>query len=259
MHSFRATEADIQELFQWASSGHERTVNQRIRPGLLIVINKLTGKADPEWLNVDYATEKLLSHLELSGAFSELKDQWAKRGKTIRTAQDLILCYYASFRVICVPDLPGGTAGIKAARYVAEQYRKLYWEICLASRQQRDKKISVGMNPDVESFNTYVEHAFNRLSRDLKSSIDFYYLSSRDETIPSKVSEHLTALIVKMLRMGNYGRSNELLQEEKLLRRLIPYLAWCIGMQIQSSNEAPTESGMWSSALFLRVFVDILD
>jgi len=206
-------------------------VNQRIRPGLIIIINKLTNRADSKWLDVDYATQTLLSHFQLSGAFSEECDRWAKRGKTIQTAEDLILCYYDSFRVVCIPDL----VDAKSARLIAQQYKTLYGEIRMASRRLRNKKKELGMNLDVKSFSTYVEHAFNRLSRNLRSSIDFYYLAGRDQQIPSKFSEHLASLIVKLLNKESYNQSNKTGQELDLLSRMTPYLAWCIANQLPVS------------------------
>ena len=221
------------DMFQWASSGHERTVNQRIRPALLIIINKFPQRSDPQWFDVDHATEKLLSHLQLSGSFNDLRARWASRGKTIETAQDLILCYYDSFRVVCVPDL----TSLPSATLISQQLQSLYQEIRLASSRLREKRIKVGMNLDVESFNTYVEHAFNRLTKDLKAPIDFYYLSSSDPIIPSRFSEHMTSVIVKMLIKTKYAIANDTGQEIDLLNRLTPYLASCIAIQISAGPD----------------------
>jgi hypothetical protein len=241
----RATETDVEELFKWAEGGHERTTNQRVKPGLLIIVNRFKGEDD--WLDVNYATSQLLSQLELSGTFAEQKERWEKRGKAIETAEDLILCYYASFRVICIPDLPYEVAGMaKPARLIAQQYRTLYTEIRWASQGQRESKRRVGMNLDTESFLTYVEHAFHQLSKELKSSIDFYYLDTRDvnSSAPSQFSEHLTGVIVKILntstfRDGKYRHSNVTGQEEQILKRLIPYLGLCISTQISTRIKDP--------------------
>lgn len=219
------------DMFQWASSGHERTVNQRIRPALLIVINKFPQRSDPRWFDVDHATEKLLSHLQLSGSFNDLCIKWANRGKIIKTAQDLILCYYDSFRVICVPDL----TGLESSTVIARQLQSLYREIRLASSRLRRKRVTVGMNLDVESLNTYVEHAFSRLTKDLNAPIDFYYLSSNDPKIPTRFSEHMTSVVVKMLVKENYAKTDDTGQELDLLNRLTPYLASCIAMQISDT------------------------
>jgi hypothetical protein len=231
LHSFRAHESDVQQLFEWASSGHERTVNQRVRPGLIIIINKLPSKASTKWLDVQLATDTLLSHLELSDTFSELRSKWSERGKEVKTAVDLINCYYDSYRVVCVPEL--GNGDVKSTRLISQQYKALYGEIRSASRRLRQKKMEVGMNLDSESFNTYVEHAFHKLSKNLNSCIDFYYLASKDQKVPSRISEHLTSLIVKLLEKENYSTSNEIGQETDLLDRLAPYLAWCIATQLR--------------------------
>lgn len=215
-------------MFQWASSGHERTLNQRIRPALLIIINKLPRRSDPEWLDVEYATKKFLSHFELSGVFNDLRRKWDARGRTVKTAEDLILCYYDSFRVVCIPDLTDRIS----TKLIAQQLGIFYKEIRQSSAQLRDKRLRVGMNLDVESFITYMEHAFFRLTKDLKAPIDFYYLSSRDSNIPSRFNEHVTSLIVKMLQQSDYGHTNQLGQEQQLLARLTPYLACCIAIQV---------------------------
>jgi hypothetical protein len=183
------------ELFEWASSGHERTLNQRIRPGLVIIINKFPDKSDAEWLDENYATRTLLAHFQLSDAFAEQREIWAKRGKTVKTAEDLILCYYDSFRVICVPNLTTS----KSASVILQQYRTLYREIRSSSARLQEKRKHYGMNLDAESFTTYVEHAFNRLAKDFKSPIDFYYLASKDPIIPRYFNEHCMSLKVQII------------------------------------------------------------
>src|SRR6266480_2674730 len=202
-------------LFEWASSGHERTLNQRCKPGLIIIINNAT-KISEEWLDVGYATEKLLSAFGLSGNFQELKEKWAKRGRDISTATELIHCYYASFRVIVVPSLPEGLSAIKATRVISEQYKTLYAEICNTAKRQRENKKRAGMQLDVDTFNSYLDHAFRRLTKDLKYSIDFYYLARRDGDAPSRFSEHLTSVVIKMLEIQKYDSSNDTGQEAKL-------------------------------------------
>ncbi|QDS72494.1 hypothetical protein FKW77_010061 [Venturia effusa] len=220
-------------ILKWASSGHERTVNQRIRPALLIIINKFQQRSDPQWFDVNHATERLLSHLQLSGSFDELRTKWADRGKIIQTAQDLILCYYESFRVIYVPDLTSP----QSSGVISQQLQCLYQEIRLASSRLRAERNKVGMDLDTESLNTYIEHAFNRLAKDLKAPIDFYYLSSNDPVIPTRFSEHMTAVIVKMLAKEDYAKTDSIGQEMDLLNRLTPYLASCIAMQITDGSD----------------------
>ena len=220
------------DLFEWASSGHDLTLNQRVKPGLIIIYNKDSQEhnSNIRRLDPDFAKRALLSQLELSSAFEELRDKWARQGKTLRTAEDLILCYYDSFRVLFIPQLTAKTAGI-----IAKQYRTLYSEICESSSRLRAKRMSVGMRLDVVSFDVYIEHAINRLAKGLDSQIDFYYLANRDSATPSKLSEHLTALIAKLRIKEGYALSTGDRDEEVLLKRLIPYLASCIASQMPSA------------------------
>jgi hypothetical protein len=222
--------------------GHERTVNQRVRPGLIIVVNKDVPSADKEWLDVDYATKTLLSHLELSPAFAELREVWKTRGKVLKTAEDLIHCYYDSFRIICIPSLEPSTT-----QTIAIQYRKLYDEIRKSSDKLRKKKVQVGMNLDVGSFSKYMENAFSRLAKDLTSSIDFHYMASKDTDRPSKFREHVTNLLVKLKaeeeKKGEieYGDLTNV-PEAALVDRITPFIACCIESKIPQAASAKSLS-----------------
>lgn len=228
----RATEAELMDLFKWAANGHERTVNQRVRPGLLIVINKDVPNSDEKWLDVDYATKTLLAHLQLSTAFAQYREVWRQRGKVLNTAEDLILCYYDSFRIICIPSLSSTTT-----QKIATQYQKLYHKVRTLSGQVRRKKVQANMNLTVPSFVKYLEHAFSRLTKDLTSSIDFHYLASKDAARPTTFREHLTALLVKLKEKEDVRvDDSEFVPEAALVDRLTPFVACCIASQIPKDS-----------------------
>lgn len=228
-------------MFQWASIGHERTVNQRIRPGLLIIINKDAPDSNERWLDVNYATSELLRHLELSNKFEDLKEEWRLRGLPISTSRDLILCYYDSFRIMCIPSLTPETT-----HEIAIQYSRLYDEIRAISGRLRRKKMQVHMNLNVRSFCNYVEHVCNRLARDMKISVDFHYLASRNASRPIKFRDHVVALMVKLKEdEENVDPPNDV-QEAKLIDRLIPFLACCIVSQSACDN---SQRGQYSNML----------
>lgn len=227
----RATENELDHLFQWASNGHERTVNQRIRPGLLIIINKDAPDSDERWLDVDYATSELLRHLELSTKFEYLKEEWRLRGRPIATAKDLILCYYDSFRIICIPSLTPETT-----HEIAIQYSRLYNEIRGISERLRRKKLQVHMNLNVQSFCNYVEHVFNRLARDMRSSVDFHYLATKNAARPTKFRDHVVALIVKLKEDEENVDPPCDVQEAELVDRIVPFLGCCIASQCAKND-----------------------
>jgi hypothetical protein len=221
-------------------------LNQRVRPGLLIVLNKDVPSASENWLDVEYATETLLSHLELSSAFADLRKTWRKRGKSLKTAEDLILCYYDSFRIICIPNLDQ-----KTTHTIALQYGKLYKEVTQAIEKMRVKKKIVGMNLNVQSFNKYMEYAFERLARDRISSIDFHYLESKDASRPRKFHEHLLAMMISLKKEEERHTPDFVADQQALLMNLVPFLANCIAFRVRGDNLS--FDGLFFFAFFLCV------
>ena len=213
-------------LFEWAAKGHEWTRNQRVRPGLVIVINKDVPSSDEAWLDVEHATKTLLAHLELSTAFAELREKWMLRGTVLNTAEDLILCYYDSFRIVCIPTLTSRTT-----HTIALQYQKLYEEVRKTSDRLRQKKLNLGMNLNVESFGKYMEHALRRLAKDLTSWIDFHYMAMKGTRRPQTFTDHVVALLTK-LKQHNEQVSNSNIQETDVINRLTPFIACVIASRI---------------------------
>jgi hypothetical protein len=233
---FRATQSDIEKLFEWASNSHDRTYNQRIRPGLLIIVNNSSPPIEHnrgKWLDPNYATEKLLNAIDISESFPDQCEEWRRRGRDIRSARDLILCYYESFRVVHIPTLSYATA-----EDVTFQHEKLYREIRQASTRLRETREQLGMSLNTTAFVQYMDHAFNRLAKDIRKSINFYYLSYRGEEVPSKFSDHLTSLIAAV---QEDQRPDGLGQERELLNQLRPYIAGCVVLHTSNQQDG---SGM---------------
>ena len=198
-----------------------------MRPGLIIIVNRVTTSLDEKGLDVEYATKRMLKRLALSTAFTELRAVWQKRGKDLHTAEDLILRYYDSFRVICIPN-----GGATTMHLIASQYQKLYNEVRTVSEEVRRKKLGLKMNLNVPSFSLYMEHAFTRLAKDLTSSIDFHYLANKDAARPTTFREHLLVLLVKWKENEEREQGRDTVRETEVVDRLTPYVACCIASQI---------------------------
>lgn len=209
-------------------------------------MNKDEPSASEDWLDVDYATETLLLHLELSPAFADLRSTWRKRGKVLKTAEDLILCYYDSFRIICIPKLDQMTT-----HTIDIQFGKLYKEVRQAMEKMRVKKKSVGMNLNVQSFNKYMEYAFERLARDRTSSIDFHYLESKDASRPRRFHEHMLALMISLKEEEERHSPNSVADHQAFLTNLVPFLATCVAFGVRGKNMS--SDGMSSSYFSLLV------
>ncbi|KAH0556974.1 hypothetical protein GP486_005239 [Trichoglossum hirsutum] len=231
----RTTEQEIEDLIGWASMGHRMTVNQRIKPSLIIVTNKDTRPGATEWCDVDYATGKQIDKLNIAfDRFSRLRDKWMERGKELKSTKDLILCYYDSFRVICIPSLVAVPSGI-----IARQYEKLYAEIQLASQTIRTKRQDRGMKLDIESFSFYTQHAFELFSKNLGHTFDFRNVGGRLASIPEDFSDHLVNLLVRLKDRQESPAETTVGQEVATLKKFIPFLASCLALEYVEKHGGP--------------------
>ena len=100
--------------------------------------------------------------------------------------------------------------------------------------------MQVNMNLNVRSLNNYMEHVFSRLAKDLRSSVDFHYMASRDAKRPVKFREHVVALIVKVKKEEENVDPPCEVKETELLDRVIPFVACCVASLIPMPHDSPS-------------------
>ncbi|KAK4218924.1 hypothetical protein QBC37DRAFT_164801 [Rhypophila decipiens] len=231
----RAAQTILEEMFKWAKDGHEKTLNQRVRPGLVIVLNKLAQDSQENLSTVDGATKKLLDSFQRSARFVELQKKWKARGRNITSAKDLIYCYYHSFRVIAIPQHTR-TSPVTAQR-ISTQIKVLYGEIKAMSGRIRAKRRSLNMDLDVASLNAYLLTSVNSLALDYNNALDFHRLSDGDSALPRRFSEHLLQLMKNMVKLRGLDLTDEVGGEAKLITAIIPYIASCIVAQVVVTSD----------------------
>ena len=219
------------KLFEWARQGHEKTLNQRVRPGLIIILNKSTELAHDALGTPEQATRRMLDAYSKSSRFRDMQHMWEKRGRRVRTAEDLIHCYYYAFKVVSIPTY---TLSPPVASQMTEALRGVYAKVREMSERIRRKRRAANMEPDISSFNSYVEYAAKKLARNYKDAVDFHHMqtSSGDSSLPTSFSEHLVQLMSNMLRLRGLDSSNETGGEARLVEDIIPFIASCIVAQI---------------------------
>ncbi|KAI0973070.1 hypothetical protein F4678DRAFT_37931 [Xylaria arbuscula] len=235
----RSSQNILQEMFKWAKEGHEKTLNQRVRPGLIIVLNKMADGSHDALASVNRATMRLLENFEQSTRFSELQMKWRSRGKEIQTAEELILCYYDSFRVISIPQYTATSPA--TVKKTSDQIKTLYEEISRMSELIRMKRQLLNMELDVASLNAYLKQALINLGRDHQSTIDFHRLSDGDYSLPRRFSEHLVHVMASVAKQRNFDTSQATGGEVSLVSQMTPYIAACIVAQIEN-HESPDEA-----------------
>jgi len=225
----RASQDITWKLFEWSQGGLERTFNQRVRPGLIIIVNKNSPQDDDMLPNVNDTTEMFLASVERSSKFLEYQQKWRSRQRKVNTAADLIQCYYADFRVISLPlhdDMPS------TASRVSSQIKRLYHEIRTLSESIHSRRKAHDLNMDVATFTSYFERSIEILARDHTSSLDFRPLSEDDSPLPTTFSEHMALVLGNMAKLGNSRASGTGRGELQLIKDMVPFLACSILCQI---------------------------
>jgi hypothetical protein len=232
----------FEKLFDWARHGHEKTLNQRVRPGLIIILNKNTESAHEALQNPETATQEMLQKFQSSSRFRELQQNWRNRGRQVKTAKDLIHCYYYAFRVISIPSYT--KASPPMATQIATAIQALYKKVCEMSQCIRDKREKCNMDLDVSSFSSYMEYAAKKLARDYKCAIDFHHmeLSSGNSRLPKRFSEHLVQLMRNMAKTRKLDVTNETKGESQMVEDLIPFIASCIVAQVPHPNSSKSST-----------------
>ncbi|RSM02019.1 hypothetical protein CDV31_011102 [Fusarium ambrosium] len=220
----------LERMFHWAKEGHERTLNQRARPGLIIVLNKMPMDTHDTVWTAEKETRQLLDSFENSTRFQELQQEWEIRGRSIKTAEELIRCYYDDFQVISIPQLTRSSPAI--VQNISDQIKALYSEIIAMSEKIRGKRKSFNLDLDTSSLNAYLHRSAMALGRDYQDSLDFHELSDGDVAPPRRFSEHLAQLMARMAKQRNFDTIQAVKGESKLVLQMTPYIAACIVAQI---------------------------
>lgn len=231
----RASQDILERMFAWARDGHEKTLNQRVRPGLIIILNKMSVDAHDMLSSVETATRQLLESFQRSTRFQELQRKWKSRGRIVNTAEELILCYYESFRVISIPQhTPSSPAIVQG---ISGQVKSLYEQIVSMSEEIRTKRQSLNLDLDVSSLNAYLLRSAIALGRDYHNSLDFHELSDGDSALPRRFSEHLLQLMSRMSKIRHFDTNQAVGGEAELVLQLTPYIAACIMAQLDHGND----------------------
>lgn len=227
----RHSQGMFDTLFDWALQGHEKTLNQSVRPGLIIILNKSTELVHDALGSPEQATRKILDAYAQSARFKEMQETWAKRNRRVRTAEDLIHCYYYAFTVVSIPTYGSDPP---VASQMSEALKELYAKIRGMSEFIRRKRRSCNMDPDVSTFNSYFEYAAGKLARDYKAAVDLHQMqmSSGDSSLPIRFSEHMAQLMSNMSKTRRLDESNKSGGEAQLVEEIIPFIASCIATQV---------------------------
>ncbi|KAI5805973.1 hypothetical protein EDC01DRAFT_609926 [Geopyxis carbonaria] len=204
--NFRYIEEHLERLLKWADNALAKSVNQPVLPFAIIVVNAMGSKEmkAKDWCDVDATTAEQLKLYKdivndtINGVpkpIPALAQKWRKRGRPIKTLQDLLNCYYSDFKVICIPtaDHPAGK--------ILQQYQTLYNSITDSSIRSRDSRGKVGLLLSSEDLHFYFDFAFEHFSIKENEPFNFNDAAFRINPVAKNFKDHIVRLAVYF--MGN--------------------------------------------------------
>lgn len=171
----------LNKLVSWASASMDKSLNQPALPHAIIALNATDMSIDQNQWDVGNATQKLMSDIkdatERISEFQELAHFWTVRGKTVKTMQDLLECYYSSISVVRIPG---------KGRYmlINEQVEKLHQEITAKCAKAYSTKKKVRMLSNSDDLQFYLQSAFEHFSNSLDTPFNFIEVAMKRNPIP---------------------------------------------------------------------------
>lgn len=221
--SFRSFEsAVLHKLVSWASDSVDKSLNQPVLPHAILVLNATEDVDETEW-DVDVATKLLMTAIQAAitrePALYEHAQIWRRRGKEIKTTEDLLRQYYASVTVVRMP---------RRGSYMLmdQQATKLFDLIKTRCSASHLIKKQVRMLANAEMFQVYLHASFDHFTRDLESPFDFVKEALRHNPVPRSFEGNILNLAVSM---KEHSESESLRNNaKKIFLRLAPMVASCI-------------------------------
>ncbi|KAE8443409.1 hypothetical protein EG329_001890 [Mollisiaceae sp. DMI_Dod_QoI] len=234
----RTAEEDIAHLIDWAHDAFISTTNQSVKPALLYIINQDNHAPLERWSKVEFATHTILEKLRSSNRFREEQEIWSDRGVVIDSVDQLLNCYYSTFKVMFIPQfLP--TNPICEAAEVNDQYAALYDSISTFSWQASEDRLSAGILFDLETQSRHCMSVLEELSRDPNASVNLYHLAEPAREYPTSFKTHALNALSRLQeqspkdRRTNHAAINS---EVSLINSKLPYFAHCIAGEIERTK-----------------------
>lgn len=215
----RIIENVIERLIEWASAALEKSTNQPVLPHVIIVLNASENAIDAAQWDADFATSWLLRSVGEALTKPSLKEYARLRtgsNREIRTAEDLLLSYYCSVRVVRIP-----TKG--RPQLINGQVGKLYQEIVQGCNQSRASKRKVRMLLGADELQPYLQDAFDHFSSNLEIPFDFVKASFLHNPIPADFGGNILTLAIRLMQVFENR-----LDAVGIFKELSPMVASCI-------------------------------
>lgn len=214
----------LTKLIDWGAAALERSINQPVLPHCIVTLNCSDATIDPSQWDSDCATQALLSSVrgainltEGVPRFRALADHWRKLGRDICSVEDLILCYYSSFRVVRLPT----SSHFNRMQEQIAQLRRTIRQCCYRSSEAKRR---TRMQSDAVELGTYLQSGLDHFTSQLDLPFDFMQVSLAQNPIPHSFGDHILQLCLAIQRLC-LGKQDE---TRRLLERVGTFVASCV-------------------------------
>ncbi|KAI1374503.1 hypothetical protein F4677DRAFT_426368 [Hypoxylon crocopeplum] len=241
----------LNKLLRWGAASVDKSLNQPVLPHVIIVFNTTDDIDEEEW-DVTTATNMLTSTLQGAIAreplLNEYVQAWRKRGKEIKSTEDLLKQYYASVTVVRIPR--GDSYMLMDQQ--ADKLFDLIKERCFASHL---KKKQVRMLANAEMLQVYLHASYDHFTKDLESPFDFVKEALRHNPVPRTFEGNILRLAVSM---RDHTKSETLRSDaNKIFSRLAPMVASCVMFDAVRQNILGTAAQLLSGA-YTELYISAL-
>ncbi|KAG5823327.1 hypothetical protein H9Q74_006581 [Fusarium xylarioides] len=223
----RTSDSFLGQLIDWAQHSHDRILNQRTKPALIVILNIVV---DMDEGSSSDATEDLLRSFQRTERFRTLQALWEEREHPIRNTADLLLCYYSDFKVVLIPAISSKSSPADATA-VGKSIRQLYETIRGSVSKVSSAKADSGTESDLATLNTHMNRSLSVLGQDLRAALDLHDIVMNDSSIPTRLSDHMASTLRQMCILREIDRTDAIGGEERVVEEFAPYVGACIVAQ----------------------------
>ena len=152
----------------------EKSCNQSVLPHAVIVLNKSSYTNQDERWDVEKATEQLTESIKdvinKNPALKARAEFWKTRGKSITDVKSLLMCYYASFKVVRIPEQ--GSPNL-----LKQQIERLYDVVSQACKASQKRREESRRRLDAETLLLFLRNAFAHFATHLEKPFNFVQAS----------------------------------------------------------------------------------
>jgi hypothetical protein len=186
--------AALTKLLDWGAAALEKSMNQPALPHCIVVLNDSHPALDEKQWDIRNATQSLLASvgdifdgIEGVPQFRLLASHWQKLGRVINNIEDLILCYYSSFKVVRIPAGPQYTL-------ISQQIEKLHETIRTDCEASHEAKRRARLLTNTDELNLYLQSGFDHFAAHIDVPFNFMQVSLMRNPIPKDFGGHILQL-----------------------------------------------------------------